>query len=189
MTNQQADLNGRSHSGRRGVGLHILIDRANFPAKPSYCAGETIAMDAVDSRREITLAGVVARTLSACRVICSIDRLLSALLAVLAALVLVGLLGTQALAHDGHDLATGASGVEAVASTYDDAPSSVSAIADAANCGGHCCFSSLCCPAVALALEVSPVRPHPAAPAAGSAVYLIAAGPPDGPRRPPKTRL
>lgn len=88
MTNQQADLNGRSHSGRRDVSLRILIDHASFPAKSLGYAGETIPMDGVDSRREFKFAGVAARTVSACRIVCSIDWLLSALMAVLAALVL-----------------------------------------------------------------------------------------------------
>jgi hypothetical protein len=193
MTNQQADLKETSLIGRLAAWPRMLFDRARFAATPQCCAGETIAMDVVGSRKETTFTGVATRSLSACRVICSVDRLLSLLMAVLAALVLVGLLGTQALAHDGHGAVASAPapGVEAVAS-IDDGPLSGSLLimtADAASCDGHCCFTSLCCPAVAVALDVSPVRPHPATTAAPSAVDLIAAGPPEGPRRPPKPRI
>jgi hypothetical protein len=150
-------------------------------------------MDVVDSRKETTSTGFAARSLAACRVICSVDRLLSLLMAVLAALVLVGLMGTQALAHDGHGAVASAPapGVEVVVSA-DDATLSDDLLimtADAASCDGHCCFTSLCCPAVAVTLDASPMRPDPAETAAPSAVNLIAAGPPDGPKRPPKTRL
>jgi hypothetical protein len=193
MTNQQADLKETSRIGRMGALPHMLFDRARFAATPPCCAGEIIAMDVVDNRKETTSTGLAARSLSTCRVICSVDRLLSLLMAVLAALVLVGLLGTQALAHDGHGAVASAPapGVEAVVSA-DDAPLSDGLLimtADAASCDGHCCFTSLCCPAVAVALDVSPVRRHPATTAAPSAVDLIAAGPPEGPRRPPKPRI
>lgn len=193
MTNQQADLIGTSLIGRLGAWPRMLFDRARFAATPWCCAGETIAMDVVNSRRETTFTGLAVRTISACRVICSVDRLLSVLMAVLATLVLVALLGTQALAHDGHDVTMGASVpvVDTVASDGQVGPSSDVLIvtADADECDGHCCFSNLCCPAVALALDVSPVRPHAAAAAAASAVDLVATSPPEGPRRPPKTRI
>jgi hypothetical protein len=189
VTSRQADLKGTSLIGRLGAWLSMLFDRARFAATPQCCARETIAMNFVGSRKETTFTGAAVRTISACRGICSVDRLLSMLMAVLAALVLVALLGTQALAHDGHDVATRAPSVEAVASVDKVAPSGASVIADAANCDGHCCFTSLCCLAVAVAPDAAPVRPHPAAKAAASAVDLTAAGPPDGPRRPPKPRI
>jgi hypothetical protein len=193
MTNEQADLKESSLIGRLGAWQRLLFDCARFAATPWCWLRETIAMDVVDSREETTFTGLAARSLSACRVICSVDRLLSLLMTVLAALVLVGLLGTQALAHDGHGAVASAPapGFEVVASIDDGALSSDLLImtADAASCDGHCCFSSLCCPAVAVALDASPMRPDPAATAAPSALNLIAAGPPDGPRRPPKTRL
>jgi hypothetical protein len=193
MTNQQADMKDESLIGWLRASPRKLVDRAGFPATPSCCGRETTTMNVVDSRKEITLAGAFARIIPSCRVICSVDRLLSLLLAVLAGLVLVGLLGTQALAHDGHDAATGASapGIEAVVSVDEVASSGdiETVTANATLCGGHCCFSSLCCPAVALALDASAMRPRPATAAATSAVDLIAAGPPEGPRRPPKPRL
>jgi hypothetical protein len=189
MTRQRGDLKGTSPIGRLGAWPRFLFDRARFEAIDPYCVGENLAMDVANCGKETTFTGLAARALSACRVICSVDRLLSMLMAVLAALVLVALLGTQALAHEGHDAATGASSVEAVASVDRDTSSSVTVIVDVAICDGHCCFSSLCCPAVVVALEASLIRPQPATTAAPSAVDLIAAGPPEGPRRPPKPRI
>lgn len=150
-------------------------------------------MDVVDSRRQGTFTGIAARSISACRLICRVGHLLSLIVAVMAALVLVGLLGTQALAHDGHDALTGAAppGVGGDASADEVAPPGDIATVTSSPilCDGHCCVGGVCCPAVAVALDASPTRPRPVAPAAAPAVDLIAAGPPDGPRRPPKTRV
>jgi hypothetical protein len=139
---------------------------------------------------EIVSPGVACRTLSGRRVICTVDRLLTALMTVLAGLLLAGLLGTQALAHEGHGATADAFAPQiATAAPIDEAAPSADGVAlmpDAAKCDGHCCFAGACCLGVAGPLPAA--LPHPGALDAKSErdADAIPSAAPEGPRRPPK---
>jgi hypothetical protein len=141
-------------------------------------------------RKEIAPPGAACRALSACRVICTVDRVLSTLLMVLAGLLLAGLLGTQALAHAAHDTAADAAAlqIETVAPTVEAEPStdSSSLMTDVAKCDGHCCFAGACCAGVAGPLSAVLPQRRLVETGAQHAAYGMPAAPPDGPRRPPK---
>lgn len=193
MAIREGDLRRRSRAARCGAETSVLVDRMDFPATPCLRVGEKAAVNVAAMRSETVSPVPAGGTRPRRRVIRTVGRLLPALMAALAGLLLAGLIGTQALAHEGHDATAGMSApqIEALAPMDGTAPSGdgVGPTTDAAQCDGHCCFTGACC-----AFATSPlsaVAAPPRAVEARSRIELDAIPPaaPDGPRRPPKREL
>jgi hypothetical protein len=134
--------------------------------------------------------GFFCRTLPLCRAICTVDRLLTALMTVVAALLLAALLATQAQAHEGHDGTAGVFAPMIEAAEFTDKATLSSDLAAAttgdAKCDGHCCFAGACCLGITGLLPAA--VPHLGALDAKSErdADAIPSAAPEGPRRPPK---
>lgn len=108
---------------------------------------------------------------------------------VAAALVLLGAFTTVAAAHGGHpDLAAVDQAVASVAPEAVAPPDKGTPAATPA-CDGACCVGGMCCPILSASADFGGMTPWGAGPTASGAIALIAPGPPEGPRRPPRRRI
>jgi hypothetical protein len=114
------------------------------------------------------------------------------LMAVLIVFLVAGFFGTSALAHGGHDPGpiVSETGVKVIASIDEDVSLDQSDRRGAdATCAGHCCSGSICCVVVAVVLDAVYASYDPTDLSFSLSLNLMAIGPPDGPRRPPKSHI